>query len=90
MALESSCGGSWELHRLSRWIRDLPSDTWQEAWKVSMESFKETIVLVTAGFQGSGTVGLSADSLQLQGGLSNSNCFLNQEFRVFQELDTKH
>lgn len=44
----------------------------------STESFKETIVLVTAGFEGSGTVGLSADSLQLQGGLSNSNCFLNQ------------
>lgn len=25
---------SWGLHRLGRWIRDLPNDTWQEAWKV--------------------------------------------------------
>lgn len=45
----------------------LADDTWPMTLgrkpRRSVESFKETIVLVTAGFEGSGTVGLSADSL---------------------------
>lgn len=53
-----------------------PIYTWQEALEGPFNLSKKPLYYSQEG--GLETVGLSADSLQLQPDLSNSNCFLNQ------------